>query len=76
MTEDREIVRVFEPQALERAEIVHVAQFAPELVHDFPVTRASAIAVGGSQPFSKVLPKSVVVEERVVDVEQEDGVSR
>ena len=74
--EDPEIVRVFKPQALKRAEIVHIAQFVPQLVHDFPITRAGAIAVGGLQPFSKVLPNSVVVEERIVDVEQKDGVDR
>ena len=67
---------LFKPQALQRAEIVHIAQFAPQLVHDFPVTRAGSIAVSGLQPFSKVVPKPVVIEERIVDVEQEDGVSR
>ena len=76
MSKIAEIVRVFEPQALQRAEIVHVSQHVPELVHDFPVTRAGAIAMGGLQPFPKVVPKSVVVEERVVDVEKEDNVSR
>ena len=73
--EDREIVRVFEPQALQRAEIVHIAQFVPQLVHDLPITRANTIAMRGSQPFPEVIPKSVVVEERIVDVEQKDGVS-
>ena len=28
--------------------------------------------MGGSEPFAKVLPEPVVVEERVVDVEQKD----
>ena len=37
--EDREVVRVFNPQALERAEIVHIAQLVPQLVHDLPVAR-------------------------------------
>ena len=30
----------------------------------------------GSKPFSKVLPKTIVVKERVVDVEQKDDVGR
>ena len=32
--------------------------------------------MGGCQPFSKVLPKPVVVEEGVVDIEQEDNAGR
>ena len=74
--EDRGIVRVFEPQALERAEIVHVAQCAHSSSNDLPVARAGAIAMRGSEPLSKVLPNPVVVEKRVVDVEQKDGARR
>jgi hypothetical protein len=32
--------------------------------------------MGGFQPFSKVLPKPVVVKKRVVDIEQKDGAGR
>ena len=74
--EDSRIVRLFEPQALERAEIVGVANRAPLLLEDLPVARARAIAMRGLQPFSKVVLNPVVVEERIVDVEQKDRVSR
>ena len=68
--------RSWSSQALERAEIIGVAQFAAQLFENLPVARAGALAVGALKLLSQVVLKPVVIEKRVVDVEQKDRLGR
>src|ERR1700761_1221838 len=72
---DLEVAWLFKPQALECAEIVHIAELSPKLIHDLPVTSAGLSSVSSLQPFSKVGANPVVIEKRIVNIEQENGIA-
>ena len=70
------IVAIFESQARKSSEIVGIAHSAPLLLKYLPISRAGAVAMGGFKTFAEVRLDPVVVEQRIVDVEQKDGVDR
>ena len=65
------IARMLDAVALERAEVVGVAELGPELLEDVPVALLAVVAehVGHVPP--EVALDRVVVEQRVVHVEQD-----
>src|SRR5271168_2112592 len=70
------IVAIFESQAREGSEIVGIAHSAPLLLKYLPISHGGAVAMGGFKTFAEVRLDPVVVEQRIVDVEQKDGVDR
>jgi len=66
------VARVFQPVALERSQVVGIAQLPAQRLEQRPV---ALLALGADllvQELFQVLGDPVVVEERVVDVEEED----
>ena len=59
---------------LQGAEVVGVAELVPELLEQLPVVAAAVLADLGVEVRAQVGGDAVVVEQRVVDVEQEDDV--
>ena len=70
------IMKALNPQALERAEVVGIAELRAQRLEDCPITLAGAIAVSAGQLLPQVVLNPVVVEQCVVDVEQKDGLGR
>jgi hypothetical protein len=68
------ITGVFDAVALERAEIVGVAELGAELFEDFPVALLTLRADLLFQMVLEVVRNAVIVEQGVVDVEEEDEV--
>src|SRR5208282_3726083 len=68
------IVAIFESQAREGSEIVGIAHSAPLLLKYLPISHGGAVAMGSFKTFAEVRLDPVVVEQRIVDVEQKDGV--
>src|SRR5262249_11963556 len=60
--------------ALQRTEIIDVSQFAAQLLKNYPVSVASDDPVRLFQVLFKMSLHAIVVDERVVNVEQEDDV--
>src|SRR5215472_8307032 len=67
-------MQVLEPVALQRTQIIDVSQFAAQLLKNFPVSVASDDPVRLFQVLFKMSLHAIVVDERVVNVEQEDDV--
>src|SRR5215472_10547519 len=68
-----DVPRVFDPVALQRAEIVAIAQFVEQLLEDCPIS----VAAGSPELALEVAPQIgldvVVVDQCVVDVDEEYG---
>src|SRR5262249_6709780 len=69
-------IRVLEPIAFQRAEIVCVADLASQLLEDRPVPIARGRAICPREMVAQVGLHAIIVEERVVHVEQEDDCRR
>jgi len=67
------VLRVLDPIALQGTEIVTIAQIGEELLEDRPV----AVAAGRPKLAFEMAPEigldAVVVQERVVDIDEEDS---
>ena len=59
-------------KALQCSEIVAVAEFREQVFQDSPIAIARITSVGAFEMVFQVLLYPVVIEQRVVDVEQED----
>ena len=59
---------------LQRAEIVGVPEFAPQLLEDLPVAPVALGSERLDQVTAQIVDDRVVVEQRVVDVEEKDGI--
>ena len=71
--EELRIAQVLEPVALQRAQVVGVAELGPELFEDRPVALRRGRAGQLVEVVVELRLDDVVVEERVVDVEQHHG---
>ena len=74
---DGEHAQVARPRVaipLQRAEVVGVAELVAELLEELPVLAAAVLADLGVEMRAQVGGDAVVVEQRVVDVEEEDDV--
>ena len=67
-------MQILEPVALERAEVVRIAEFAAQLFEYRPVAIPRRLSVACSDVGAEVVLDPVVVQKRVVDVEQEDEI--
>ncbi len=63
---------MLEPLALDRTEVVAVAEFDEQLLLDRPVPVAKGCSILSLEMLLDVEPDAVVVEQRVVHVDQED----
>ena len=68
------LVRIREAEPLQGAEIVRVSEFGAELLKEFPVPTLALLPEVLCEVLAQVLCDAIVVEERVVYVEQEDDV--
>src|SRR5207245_9229330 len=68
------VARPFDAISLQRAEVVGVAEPAAKLFEQIPVAPLAVLAKGVALMAAQILGDRVVVEERVVDVEQEHEV--
>src|SRR5215831_12823238 len=66
------IARVLRPVALESSDIVAIAQLREQILKDPPITLAGGDAKGALEMVLEVLLYRVVVEQRVVDIDEED----
>jgi hypothetical protein len=62
------VAGVRDAKALERAEVIHIAEFGPELFEDFPVMLLALSPHFGGDVVAQVLLDAVVVEQCVIDV--------
>ena len=69
-------MQILRPVTLQRAEVIGVAELAPQLFENLPIAIAGGGAVGLFEVFAQMRLHPIVVDERVVDVEQEDDVGR
>src|SRR6516162_3333385 len=69
-------MQVFEPVAFQRPEVVGVSELAPELLEDFPIPIARGCPVGLLEVLAQMGLHAIIVDKRVVDVEQEDDFGR
>src|SRR5262249_20770012 len=67
------VVRVGEPEALERSEVVGIAELGAQALELVPVALLPLGAELSGEVIAQVGRDPVVVEQRVVDVEEEDG---
>src|SRR5262249_6952282 len=67
-------VQVLNPIALERPKIVGVSELAPQIFKNLPIAVARGAPVCLLEMFAQMPLHAIIVEERVVDVEQEDDV--
>src|SRR6476620_3323866 len=68
--------RMFDPIPLQSAEVVRVAQFGPQLLENPPIFLRSVGADFADEVALQICCHSVVIQQRVVYVEQEDDASR
>jgi hypothetical protein len=68
------VARIGKPEPLQRAEVVRIAELLAEQLELVPVALLTLRAEFVGQVAPQVGGDAVVVEQRVVDVEQEDGV--
>jgi hypothetical protein len=68
------LVRIREAKPLQGAEVVRVSELGAELLKEFPILMLALLPEVLCQVLAQVLCDTIVVEERVVDVEQEDDV--
>ena len=66
-----DVARVLDPVALQRAEVVAIAELEEQVLQDRPVAVARGRAELALEPAAQVGLDAVVVEQRVVDVDQE-----
>src|SRR6185437_1083055 len=66
------LARVFVPVALERADIVAITQLREQILQDRPIALAGGSAKSAIEMLLEILLDPIVVEERVVYVEEED----
>jgi hypothetical protein len=71
--EQPRLARVREAKALERSQVVGVAELRAQLFEELPVALLALLAERGREVRAKVGRDRVVVEQRVVDVEEKDG---
>jgi Acetokinase family len=69
-------MQVLRPVALQRAKVIGISELAPQLFKDFPVSVARHRAVGLLEVLAQMGLHAIVVDQRVVHVEQEDDVGR
>jgi hypothetical protein len=67
--EQARLARVGEAEALERAQVVGVSELRAQLLEELPVALLALLAEGLGEMRAEVAGNSVVVEQRVVDVE-------
>jgi hypothetical protein len=67
--EQARLAWVGEAEALERAEVVGVPELRAQLLEELPVALLALLAEGLGEMRAEVAGNSVVVEQRVVDVE-------
>ena len=72
--EQMRIARTLDAVPLQRAQIIGIPEFAPQLFEDLPVTTLALLAECGDQMTAKILDDRVVVQQCVVDVQEEDSV--
>src|SRR5215510_15819277 len=58
------LARVFDPVALERSDIVAIAQLCEQILQDFPIALAGGEAKGALEMVLQVLLDPVIVEQR------------
>src|SRR5262245_19317610 len=68
--------RMFVPISLQSAEVIRVAQFCPQLLENVPIFLRSLGADLADEMGLQICCHSVIVQQRVVYVEQEDDASR
>jgi hypothetical protein len=66
-------VRIRRPEPLEGAEVVGVPELLAQLLEDLPVVLLELVTEVRDEVRAKILDDAVVVEERVVHVEEEHG---
>src|SRR5690242_1566225 len=64
---------MFVTVALQRSEIVAIPKLREQIVENSPVALASSAAVGSLDMVLEVLLDGVVVQERIVDIDQKDS---
>src|SRR6476660_1391412 len=69
-------VRMFGPIPLQSTEVIRIAQFGPELLENPPIFLRSVRADFAGEVALQICSHSVVIQQRVVYVEQEDDASR
>jgi hypothetical protein len=67
-------VQVFDAIALQRAEIIGIAEFAAEILEQRPIAVMRIAAVLAPEIIGEIAGDAIVVDEGVVDVEQEGNV--
>src|SRR5215469_4181066 len=67
-------MQVLGPVALQRAEVIGIAEFASESFKDFPVSVARRRAVALFEVLAQMRLHAIVVYQRVIHVEEEDDV--
>ena len=72
--EHAQVARAGVAIALQRAEVVGVAELGAQLLEELPVVGAAVLADLGVEMRAQIGGDAVVVEQRVVDVEEEDDV--
>src|SRR5205823_12257711 len=70
--EQPRVARVLDAVPLQRAEVVGVAELSAQLLEDLPVALGPRLAERLDQMTFQIREDGVVVEQRVVDVQQED----
>ena len=65
-----------DPVTLQRAQVVDVSELVPQVFKKFPVPVASGGPICLLQVLFQMGLHSIVIDERVVDVEQEDNIGR
>ena len=68
--------RMFGPIPLQSAEVIRIAQFGPQLLENPPIFLRSLRADFADEVALQICCHSVVIQQRVVYVEQEDDASR
>ena len=68
--------RMFSPIPLQSAEVIRIAQFGPQLLENPPIFLRSLRADFAGEVALQICCHSVVIQQRVVYVEQEDDASR
>ena len=63
---------MLDAKALQGSEIVAVAELREQILQDSPIAIAGGASVGALEMVLQILLYAVVVEQRVVDVDQED----
>src|SRR5512132_3248479 len=67
---------MFGPIPLQRAEVIRISQFGPQLLENPPIFLRSFLADFAGEVALQICCHSVVIQQRVVYVEKEDHASR